>query len=111
MEIQIRFVKDIGVMSVKGSIDALTAPDLYKALSNQIAEGHAKLVVDLDELEYTSSAGLRALLEAVKEARNNNGDLRLASIQPNVEKVLRISGFTSILQIYPDVDPAVASFS
>ena len=61
-------------------------------------------------MEYTSSAGLRVLLTTLKDARQRGGDLRLAEIRPNVRQVLELSGFTSILKCYPDVNGAVTSF-
>lgn len=100
----------VQVISVAGSLDALTAPALGDLLSQHLGGGHPHLVLDLGRLEYTSSAGLRVLLNGAKEARSRGGDLRLASIQPVVRKVLDLSGFTSILKHYPDVDLAVASF-
>jgi len=110
MEITINFKDEVGIISPTGSMDALTAPKLAQFISDQIAEGHVKLVADLSKLDYTSSAGLRALLGAVKEARNFNGDMYLASVQPSVEKVLKLSGFTRILKVFPDVETAVNSF-
>lgn len=101
----------VQVVAVSGSLDALTAPELADALSTQVRNGNSKLVADLTELEYTSSAGLRVLLNSVKEARSQGGDLRLAGVQPNVKKVLDLSGFMSIMKSYPDVDAAVASFA
>ncbi len=98
------------VVTVAGSLDALTAPELADAISTQLRAGNKNLVADLAGLEYTSSAGLRVLLNGVKEARQNGGDLRLAAVQPNVKKVLDLSGFTSIMKSFPDVDAAVASF-
>ena len=111
MEIQVDSVEDIAVVSIAGSLDALTAPDLARFFSGQIAEGHVQLVADLEQLEYTSSAGLRAILGAVKEARQEGGDLRLAAAQPAVQKLLNLSGFTSILKVFPEIDSAVASYS
>jgi anti-anti-sigma factor len=111
MEIQSKNEGNVTVVSIKGSLDALTSPDLARYLSSQIAEGHVQLVADLAELAYTSSAGLRAILGAVKEARRQGGDLRLAAPQPDVEKLLNLSGFTSILKVFPALDPAVASYT
>ena len=48
--------------------------------------------------------------ETMKEARQHGGDLRLASVRREVLRVLELSGFTSILQVFPDVDSAAASF-
>ena len=102
---------NVQVVAVKGNLDALTAPELADALATELRAGHAQLVADLSELEYTSSAGLRVLLNSVKEARSKGGDLRLAGVQANVKKVLDLSGFMSIMKTYADVDAAVASFA
>ena len=101
----------IMIVAIAGSMDALTSPTLTDYLDKQIQAGHAKLVLDVTGLEYTSSAGLRALLIAVKEARQHAGDLRVAGVRPNVRKVLEMSGFTSILKIYPAVADAVQSYA
>jgi len=98
------------VVSIIGSLDALTAPQLTAFLAQQLAEGRANLIADLAALDYTSSAGLRVLLNTTKEARQRGGDVRLAAVQPNVQKVFELSGFTSILKFYPDVPAAVESF-
>jgi anti-anti-sigma factor len=111
MDLQTEARGNVLVVKVDGSLDALTAPELEDALSTELREGKTQLVADLSGLEYTSSAGLRVLLNGVKTARSQNGDLRLAAVQPNVKKVLDLSGFMSIMKSYPDVDAAVASFS
>jgi anti-sigma B factor antagonist len=99
------------VVSIIGSLDALTAPQLAQVFRQQFAENHYHLVGDLSELEYTSSAGLRVLLSASKESRQHGGDLRLAAVRPKVMNVLDLSGFTSILKFFPDVASAVASIN
>jgi anti-sigma B factor antagonist len=100
----------VTVMSITGSVDGLTAPALAQSFRQQIAEGHVRLVADLSLVHYTSSAGLRALLEALKETRQRGGDLRLAAVQPDVQRVLELSGFTGILKVFGEVEAAVASF-
>lgn len=100
----------VAVLSIEGSLDALTAPDLGKAFSRQIESGHFNLVADLTGVDYSSSAGLRVLLAAVKETRQNDGDPRLAAVQANVNKVLTLAGIASTIKQYPDVESAVASF-
>lgn len=110
MEQNVQARGTVQVVSVSGSLDALTAPELADTLSNQLKQGKTNIVADLAALDYTSSAGLRVLLNGVKEARQKGGDLRLAAVQPNVNKVLELSGFTTIIKSFPDVDAAVASF-
>lgn len=99
------------VARVVGNVDTITADDLLASLRTAISEGHAKLVGDLSQVGYTSSAGLRALLGAMKEARRSGGDLRLAAVGEKVHKVLQLSGFTSILRLYPDTPAALASYA
>ena len=111
MDVTIERRGEIAVVSVSGSIDANTAPDLGAALSGQIQQGSTRLVADFTAVEYTSSAGLRALLGALKETRQHGGDFRLAGVRPSVFRVLELSGFTSILKYFPDVPGAVASFA
>ena len=98
------------VVTVTGSMDALTAAELSEVLTAQIAEGHANLVVDLIGVEFMSSAGLRSLLGAVKEARSSGGDLRITSTNPGIDKVLKMSGFHNIAKVFPSQAEAVSSF-
>ncbi|HEY4691686.1 MAG TPA: STAS domain-containing protein [Anaerolineae bacterium] len=100
----------ITIVSIVGSLDALTAPEAATYLSAQIGKGNKHLVVDLGQVEFMSSAGLRAILAALKESRQQGGDLRIAGASANVEKVLKMSGFTSILKTFATSDEAVASF-
>jgi anti-sigma B factor antagonist len=98
------------VVEVSGSVDALTAPELSRVLLQQIEAGHINLVVNLLGVEFMSSAGLRSLLGAVKEARSHGGDLRLASTNAGVDKVLKMSGFHTIAKVFPSPGEAVSSF-
>jgi anti-anti-sigma factor len=98
------------VVAIRGSVDGLTADTLTDTLREHVDAGHSRLVADLNGVDYTSSAGLRALLATVKGARSAGGDLRLAGVQPNVAKVLDLSGFTTILKVYDTVDAAVDSY-
>lgn len=111
MEIKDKQVDGVTVLSLNGSIDAITAPEITEFIQAQIAKGNTKLVADLSGVDYTSSAGLRVLLGAIKDTRAKSGDLRLAGIQPDVQKVLNLSGFTNILKIFDDTDTAVASYA
>jgi anti-anti-sigma factor len=99
------------IVQVSGSVDALTASVLTDYLSLKIGQDHTNLVLDLSEVDFMSSAGLRSVLAALKECRNKGGDLRIAGAQPGVKKVLKMSGFTNILKTFSDSENALASFS
>lgn len=110
MQIRIDPHDDVSVVIIEGSIDSLTADAVLDALDAHVAAGHTRLVADLAACDYTSSAGLRALLSTVKATRSRGGDLRLAAATPNVFKVLDLSGFTTILKLFDSVEAARASF-
>jgi anti-sigma B factor antagonist len=101
----------VSVVVIDGNIDSMTAPRLSDKLNEQVQEGQAKLVADFGTVGYISSAGLRALLATLKQARQEGGDLRLAAVSPLVYKVFEMSGFTGILKFYDGVEEAVESFS
>ena len=100
---------EVLVLSVEGSLDALTDPDLGKEFSTQRESGHSNLVANLADVDYSSSAGLGVLLTVIKETRQNGGDLRLAAVQANGNKVLTMAGLSSAIEHFPDVESAVSS--
>jgi anti-sigma B factor antagonist len=110
MKTEVKHENNSTIVTVDGSIDALTAPDLGHTLAGEIAEGHTNLIVNLIGVEFMSSAGLRALLGALKESRSHGGDLRIASTNPGVDKVLKMSGFNNIAKVFPSQAEAVMSF-
>lgn len=110
MQVQVVQHDTITVLVADGSLDSLSADSLTQVLDAQIQAGHTRLVVDLKAVHYTSSAGLRSLLMALKGARRVGGDLRLGAAQPNVTEVLSLAGFTSIIKIFDDVQSAIASY-
>ena len=110
MDISIEQRAEVTVVAVSGSIDALTADTLTSTFAEQVRQGRTRLVAGFDGVDYTSSAGLRVLLATLKDARQRGGDLRLAGVRDKVRSVLDLSGFTSILKCYPDVESAVGSY-
>ena len=110
MKIETRELKHVSVMKVVGRVDSATAPDLEKALQGLVDSDRNQIVLDLQETEYMSSAGLRVLVTMLKAAKKNGGELRLAQLSPRVKEVLELAGLTPVFGIYPDVVEAVGSF-
>lgn len=111
MEIATNEVKGVNVVKVTGRVDSATAPDLENALKQLVESSKTQIVLDLTDVEYMSSAGLRAMVSTLKSVKRASGDLRLASPSPRVAEVLRLAGLTSIFSIYPGQSEAVSSFS
>ena len=111
MQVHVVQQQTITLLIAEGSLDSLSADTLTHILDAQIQAGNIRLVVDLKAVHYTSSAGLRSLLMALKGARRLGGDLRLGAAQPNVMEVLSLAGFTSIIKTFDTVDLAAASYA
>jgi anti-anti-sigma factor len=111
MKIEVDRRESVTVVRLAGSLDGSTAPELEHAVQKETAAGATRLVLVFTDVDYTSSAGLRVLLGATKDARARGGDVRLAAVREHVRKVLELSGFTGILKLYPDEAAATASFA
>jgi anti-anti-sigma factor len=100
MEINKKREKDVLIVSVKGRIDAVTAPDFEKNLMDFIGAGEKIFLLDMKQLEYISSAGLRSILAIAKVLKTKEGKLVFAGLQGPVKDVFKISGFGSIFNIF-----------
>ncbi|MCP3941991.1 MAG: STAS domain-containing protein [Desulfobacteraceae bacterium] len=92
------------VVGLKGRLDAVTAPELELSLGKIIEEGNLNIVLDLTNLEYVSSAGLRIFLVATKKVKALKGELCLAGLSGNIKEVIEISGFPSIMPCYDTME-------
>jgi len=109
MDIQEQRQNDVIVLKPAGRLDSLNCREFESCLISGLNESK-KVVVDCAELVYISSAGLRVLLVAAKQARAANGQLSLAALRDNPREVFDISGFSAIFSIHPTVEAAIASF-
>jgi anti-sigma B factor antagonist len=98
------------LVTASGRLDSNTAGALEAVLPAR-AQAEAKLILDLADVPYVSSAGLRVLLMGAKAARATGHKLVLTGLSPSVREVFDISGFTSIFAIEADVDSALAALA
>lgn len=85
------------ILKIAGALDTETAPQLEALLSSELA-GINDLTLDLEALEYVSSAGLRVILNAQK-MMNVAGKMKIVHVNETVMEIFEITGFTSILTI------------
>ena len=84
-------------VALSGRLDTITAPELEAELKGSI-EGVAELIMDMDALEYISSAGLRVLLAAQK-IMNEQGTMKVTRVNDTVMEIFEVTGFSGILTI------------
>ena len=85
-------------LSVDGQVDTVTAPELQQAILTAFQKTK-ELVLDLQNVAYMSSAGLRALLLGQKTASSKGGKMVVINVQPVVMQVFNMSGFAKVLTI------------
>lgn len=94
------------VLQVSGRLDHSTVAEVDQKLTATVAASQA-VVVDLADLSYISSVGLRILLQAAKQAQAAKRPFALAGLQPPVKEVFRISGLDTILTIHESAAAAL----
>jgi anti-anti-sigma factor len=102
---------EIAIIEAKGFIDTTTAPELEKKLEEQLALNKYRIVVNLEKIDYVSSAGWGVFVSEIREIRENSGDLVLVNMSPDVYDVYELMEFSSILKSYDGVDEAIAGFT
>jgi len=111
MEITVQEFKHCEMIKIKGRVDSATAPQLAQALESAADNGKYKLVVDMSELEYMSSAGFRALLAAQRNSKKyNRGEVVLVTVPDRIHEALELAGFTELFKTFDDPLTAVGHF-
>jgi anti-sigma B factor antagonist len=100
----------VAVFVLKGRIDTEGAVDMDLALQAAVSEDQAKMVLDMAEVRYIGSAGLRTMADVLTKNKEAGGDLKLVAVNRKVLRVLRIIGFDKFFSIYDSLDEAIAAF-
>ena len=119
----------VTVFHLKGDLDLKTTPEFDKFVRNAYTEGTRYAVLDLSEVRYISSAGLRGIhslfnllrsgdeteddsqiKKGVRDGIFKSKHLKLAGPSQNVQQVIAMAGYDMFMEIHPSVDAAIASF-
>ena len=103
--------KDITVLTPCGRLDAAGARPLEAELEQHIAADQVQLLVDLKDVRYISSNGLRVLLAALKSAQKRGGALKLCCLSPRLMEIFQVAGFDRVFEIFETREQAEASMS
>jgi anti-anti-sigma factor len=98
------------VVQIKGELDTGSSPEAHKQLDRMREQGAKKILLDMAELDFISSAGLRVLLATAQELKQNGGDLRVCSLNESVKEVFNISGFRTLLMVLENETEALSGF-
>ena len=105
----IRDVDTTGVviLRLKGSLDADTVYEWEAVLDKALKAKEYKLIMDLSELEYISSAGVGTFIGSIGEVRENGGDIVFLNASPHVLRIFKLLGFTKLFKIMEDEEEAL----
>jgi anti-sigma B factor antagonist len=97
------------VLPLAGEIDLHVSPIIRTSLNGMIAKKPKQLVIDLSGVSYIDSAGLGAVIEAMKQVEAYGGKFALAGLQKTVRSIFEMSRLDQVFSIFPDVDTALAA--
>lgn len=109
MEITTRDHKRASVLRITGRIDSNTSPEFDAKLKEYINSNRVNIVLEMDQTDYISSAGVRALISAQKSAKPKGGQVVLSNPSAKVRDVLKLAALESLFPIYDKTEDAVGS--
>lgn len=100
----------VAVVRLVGRLDLASSEAVKQQLVQAVGDGHRRLVVDLDGVDFLDSSGLGALIGGLKVARVARGNLRIARPNDQVRLVLELTTLDRVLQPYATVEEALAGY-
>lgn len=100
MNIKKEKIENFIVLKIKGRIDTIHSVDLEAEVNQLFESGEKDFIFNCSEMNYISSSGLRVFLVAQKKVTSAKGTLYLCNLQPAIQEIFRISGFSNLFRIY-----------
>jgi anti-anti-sigma factor len=109
MDLTIEETEGVSVVEARGRIDTVTSKVFSERLTGLIGAGATRVVIDLAQIAYISSAGFRSLLQAGKMIEAAQGRLALSGVTGEVRRLFEIAAFTELFVICPTRQEGIAS--
>ncbi|MGM0414692.1 MAG: STAS domain-containing protein [Bacillota bacterium] len=106
MEISVKEKNDIKIIKLNGDLDNTSSEQTRDVIMEEI-EDNCRIIIDMENCQYVSSAGLRVLMIFAKKIKTVQGQGVLANIVSEVEEVMEMTGFGHMLKSYSTLDEAV----
>jgi len=97
----------MAIIALSGGIDTGAAPKLEKELTTLVREGNRKILLDFSDVTFISSGGLRGLLSTSKKITDTHVKFGLWCVGPDVNKIMKFTGVTTIFTIFSSVGDAL----
>ena len=100
VDIEVKDISGIAIVRIGGQLGSTTSGEVMDRLNELAKGGGKKMILNLRDLEYISSAGLRSILVPAKLLKSSDGELRICEANPSVRKVLETSGFSALVSLH-----------
>ena len=110
MKIETRNVYDVLVIDMSGKLDSTSCGDAWDSIVDMLKGAHKRVLLNLEKLEYVSSAGLRIIIRGAKLLQGNRGELEICNATGLVRNVLETCGFPTLIKIYDTEQEAFSAF-
>jgi anti-sigma B factor antagonist len=97
----------VAVLSISGRLTAATAPEVKQEIKSLISTGHIDLILNMENTEFIDSSGLSAIVSGLKQVRELQGSLKLASLKTEVQSIFKLTMLDRVFEIYPTVESAL----
>ncbi len=103
--------KDVTIVYLKGRLDVHYSEEIENELNNLISQGRKKILLNLENVEYLSSSGLRVFIAISRRLKEVGGELKLMKLNETTKKIFKIVELTDMFDIYETQEEALKSFS
>ena len=111
MKIETRKVDDVLVIDMSGRLDSRSSGEAGDRIVHIVQGDDRQILLNLQNVDYVSSAGLRIILLGSKLLQGNQGELKICCTEEGVKRVLEMSGFDSLIRMYDTEAEALSEFA
>lgn len=97
------------VIEVGGEVDVYTAPKLRESIVSAVDDGHNRLIIDVEQVDFLDSTGLGVLVGSLKRVRAEGGSLDIVCTHERILKIFDITGLDKVFGLHDSVDAAIAA--
>ena len=106
MQVNFKTQKNILIIAVNGSIDSNTAPEVQEKVLEASADSK-NVILDLTEVDFVSSAGLRVILMVYRQIKSKDGKVVLVGVSEEIKDVMTVTGFANFFEMVDVVENAL----
>jgi len=108
MTLQTRDENDVKIVYLEGEMDTVTSPQVLEELDQMRNDGAKKILLNLEKVDFVSSAGLRVFLATAQQLKASGGDLRVCMLNKDIKEVFDISGFSTLLMVFDNEEKGLS---